>query len=88
MARVDAAEGAAPPPGLKTPPSPGEVYPGRRLLTVPQIVKLSGLSQPEVRKLLEHGTWPGASQPGGVGSHWRIPKAEVLAWLETARTDG
>ena len=70
------------------PERPGRALAGRRLLTVPQIVKLSGLSQPEVRKLLEHGTWPGALQPGGVGSHWRIPKAEVLAWLEGALHQG
>ena len=48
------------------------------LLTVAQAAELAGVSHTYVRKLTDLGTWPVEYR----GSHRRIRREDVLAWLE------
>lgn len=48
------------------------------LLTVAQAAELAGVSHTYVRKLTDAGTWPVEYR----GSHRRIKREDVLAWLE------
>ena len=51
------------------------------LLTVAQAAELAGVSHTYVRKLTDLGTWPVEYR----GSHRRIRREDVLAWLESSK---
>ena len=45
-----------------------------------QLAKLANLSSRQITSLCTDGTFPGAHKDAH--SHWRIPQAEAIAWLD------
>ncbi len=54
-------------------------------LTTAGAAELLGYSRDRVRVMCEAGRMPGAFRMGGPGGHWRIPKGDVEAILESVR---
>lgn len=54
------------------------------VLTVAQAAELAGISHSYVRKLTDLGTWPVAYR----GTHRRIRREDVLAWVAAQRKGG
>ncbi|MDQ4503424.1 excisionase family DNA-binding protein [Sinomonas sp. ASV322] len=52
------------------------------ILTVAQAAELAGISHSYVRKLTDVGTWPVEYR----GTHRRIRREDVLAWVATQKT--
>ncbi|NVD43474.1 AlpA family phage regulatory protein [Altererythrobacter sp. HHU K3-1] len=54
-----------------------------RLLRLPQVIEIVGISRSMVYRLMRRGDFPQAYKPGGYASRWS--EAEVMAWREEQR---